>query len=133
VYLPGPQVSSPPTTLAAQTLAPLDWGGYLIARFDGDQLVAIDGRNLTVYDDDWVDQYLRGLQAGQVLDVDGLDDTDIWLLRAGSPQAGIHDADPAWVRAYEDSQAVVFVRADVWLEPAVKGPAQPSDDVTFPL
>ncbi len=113
--------------------APLDWGGYLIARFDGQHLVAVDGRNLTVYDDDWVDRYLRGLQSGEVLRVDRLEATDVWLLRSGSAQVAAHDADPAWVRAYQDSQAVVFVRPGAWSIEPTMGPKEPSDDVTFPL
>ncbi len=109
----------------------LDWGGYLIWRLDGRYLVSIDGRNLTVYGDDWVDDYLRAMQAGTLLEVEGVDQADAWLLRSGSAQVQTLADDPRWVEAYRDDQAVVFAPEAQWSGPPERGSSAADSTVYF--
>ena len=123
--------------LEAEQLGPnlashLEWGGFFIATLSDDYKVAVDGRNLTVYDDEWVDGYLRAMQAGTLLGVSGLEMTDVWVLRPDSAQVEALDASSAWTRAYGDAEAVVFVDPARWPRPPVTGPMSPPATVWFP-
>jgi hypothetical protein len=100
---------------------PLHWGGYVLWHLP-DYRVALDGRNLTVYDAEWVDSYLRGLPAGTLTEVIPPSNVDVWLLPAG-PQVEALEA-MGWVRAYEDAVAVVLTQSAT---ETVRGPAPPSD------
>jgi hypothetical protein len=120
--------------LAAQDVGPnlavtLAYGGYSIWHLGPETRVAVDGRNLTVYDDEWVDSYLRALRDGRALDVLDEETVDVWMLPADSKQVSALEATGRWGIAYRDAVAVVVLRAPV--APAVVG-EQPPSPVEFP-
>lgn len=89
----------------------LDWGGYIIWELSDTHQVAVDGRNLTVYDDEWVDQLLRGWVQGQATTVLEPWNVDVWLVRTGSRQATALDTAAEWAVVYADELATVAVPA----------------------
>ena len=93
--------------LGPHVAAPLHWGGYLLWHHP-DLKVAIDGRNLTIYDEDWVDQFLRGVAAGTAHRLFDPGDVDVWLLPTDSAQ---HTAlmEDGWHAAWRDPVATVLV------------------------
>ena len=74
---------------------PLPYGGYLIWHLGPEVKVAVDGRNLTVYDDEWVDRYLRALRAGTAHEVLDEGAVDAWLLEADSAHVWLVDDEHA--------------------------------------
>lgn len=107
--------------MQGRIVQPLHWGGYILWHLP-EYRVALDGRNLTVYDAEWVGSYLRGLRDGTLTEVIPPSTVDIWLLPDG-PQVEALEA-MGWVRAYEDSVAVVLTQSateTAW------GPAPPID------
>lgn len=107
---------------------PLRFGGYTIWH-QPDKLVSLDGRNLTIYDDEWVDRYLRALRDGRLLDVVDEDLFDVFLLAEGTPQVDALLATGRWSVAYRDPIAVVVVPGTVGS--VVEGPEPPAR-ATFP-
>lgn len=100
--------------LAAQDVGPnlaipLPYGGYSIWHLGPDTKVSIDGRNLTVYDDDWVDRYLRSLVDGTALEVLDEAAVDVWMLPSDSKQIAALEATGRWGVAYRDPIAVVLL------------------------
>jgi len=88
---------------------PLAYGGYIIWHLGPETKVAVDGRNLTIYDDEWVDSYLRSLRDGRALEVLDEDTVDLWLLPADSKQIAALEATGRWAIAYRDPIAVVVL------------------------
>jgi len=115
--------------LGPNVAGPLPYGGYMIWHLGPDVKVAVDGRNLTVYDDEWVDRYLRSLEAGSALDVLDESQVDAWLLPIASPQIPALQATGRWSIAYRDPVAAVLTPGQT--ETPVEGPAPPQR-ATFP-
>lgn len=88
---------------------PLAYGGYSIWHLGPAMKVSIDGRNLTVYDDEWVDRYLRSLEDGTALGVLDEAAVDAWMLPSDSPQIAALQATGRWGVAYRDPVAVVLL------------------------
>lgn len=87
---------------------PLRWGGYALWHLPHMQ-VAIDGRNLTVYDDDWVDAYLRAERDGRVPKLGDSAVADVWMLQADSKLVPTLANSSEWHIAYRDPIAVVLL------------------------
>ena len=95
---------------------PLHWGSYLIWHRP-ELRVSVDGRNTTIYDDNWMDDYLNAWSdgtAGQILEGH---DVHFWMVDPDSPQ---HETllGQGWHPAYRDEIAIVMVRES---RPVVEG------------
>ncbi len=108
---------------------PLRWGGYAIWHLGPEVKVAVDGRNVTVYEKEWVDAYLVALEEGRVLDVLDENRVDVWMLQTDSLQVASLENTGRWSIAYRDPVAVVLLRD--WAGRPVEGPAATSP-VEFP-
>ena len=88
----------------------LPYGGYAIWYLADRYKVAVDGRNVTLYDSEWIDSYLLALDEGRALDL--LDETEIdaWLLPADSRQIAPLLDTGRWEIGYADDVAVAVIR-----------------------
>lgn len=107
---------------------PLAYGGYAIWHLGPEMKVAVDGRNITVYEPDWVDRYLQALNEGRALEVLDASLVDAWMLPTDSPQIGALQRTGRWSVAYRDPVAVVILRG---AHETVVGPPPPRS-VEFP-
>lgn len=99
---------------AQATPAPIfncyDWGGYLIWKLYPERRVYIDGR-ADVYGDAFIEEYL-GTSKGEGDWRAPLKRFEIRtvIIRTNSPLANLLEREEGWSKAYEDRQAVIFLR-----------------------
>ncbi len=120
--------------LADQEVGPnlalaLHYGGYAIWHLGPETKVAVDGRNVTMYDSKWIDGYLLALEEGRALEVLDESEVDAWMLPADSAQIAPLEATGRWSVAYRDEVAVVVLPGRV--ATPVIGPSAPRD-MRFP-
>ena len=135
--LPGVVPPEATAFLAERRLGPnlavnFQWGGYAIWHLHHDYKVSADGRNTTVYADDFIGRYVTTYYDGTL--PDWLEDPDVWLVESEGATMDALLADPAWQLAYSDWLACVFVPADLDIE-RVTGPFEPPPDgrpILFP-
>jgi hypothetical protein len=99
--------------LGPNLLLRFDWGGYAIWHLYPQYKVSGDGRNLTVYDADFVDGLLRAYDDGRFTDYTHRYDVDVILSEAAGPTYRELRSHDAWVPVHHDRVAAVFVRPDV--------------------
>ena len=71
-----------------------------------------DGRNLTLYDAEFVDGLLRAYDEGRFADVADEHDVDVILSEAAGPTYRELTSHADWVGVHRDRLAAVFVRRD---------------------
>jgi len=100
--------------LSGNLAVPLPYGGYAIWNFAPELKVAVDGRNITLYDEDWIDEYLLALDEGRALSVVDESSIDVWLLRIDEEREQIAALERTlrWNVAYRDDVAVVMLRGE---------------------
>lgn len=89
-------------------LQTFQWGGYAIWHLWPDYRVAVDGRNVTVYPDGYVEKYIALYQAG---DKDWLDlaPADAILIESQGTMAMTLRQEKNWKEVYRDPAASVFL------------------------
>jgi hypothetical protein len=118
---------------------PFDWGEYVIGQLGTAVKVSIDGRRETVYSDESYRQaqdFERGTGAWDALLKTAT--TDLVLTKSGSPTANLMSRTAGWLPLYQDTCAVIFVRAgrpDLDRLVATPVPALPDngDGLCFPV
>lgn len=99
--------------LGPNLLLRFDWGGYAIWHLYPQYKVSGDGRNLTVYDAEFVDGLLRAYHGGRFTDYTHRYDVDVILSEAAGPTYHELRAHDEWVPVHLDRVGAVFVRPDV--------------------
>lgn len=99
--------------LGPNLLLRFDWGGYAIWHLYPQYKVSGDGRNLTVYDDEFVDGLLRAYHGGRFTDYTRRYDVDVILSEAAGPTYHELRSHDEWVPVHQDRVAAVFVRPEV--------------------
>jgi hypothetical protein len=99
--------------LGPNLLVRFDWGGYAIWHLYPQYKVSGDGRNLTVYDAEFVDGLLRAYDDGRFTDYTHRYEVDVILSEAAGPTYDELRSHDAWVPVHQDRVAAVFVRPDV--------------------
>jgi hypothetical protein len=95
-----------------RVLTNLTWGNMALWHLAPDRKVAIDGRNTAVYDATWVDRFLTAWVDGDLEGVLGEHGADVLILPRSGELYERAQADPAWMLAFEDPVAAVFVPPD---------------------
>jgi hypothetical protein len=99
--------------LSGNVYAPLWWGAYITWELYPDVLVAMDGRNDTLYPVSMVGENLEFYKdMPATLDAPLRYPTDFLLAPANVPVLPMLEADPRWVAIFKDHDATLFVRAD---------------------
>jgi hypothetical protein len=106
----------------------LKYGGYLIWHLADKYKLSIDGRNLTIYDDEWVDKYLRAWKAGEGEKVLASYQVDAWVVAVDEPQMTAL-VSQGWEPAFQDDVTAVLVRHSTDL---VRGSPQLGSSLLFP-
>jgi len=99
--------------LGPNLLLRLDWGGYAIWHLYPRYRVSGDGRNLTVYDAEFVDELLRAYDDGRFADYSRRYDVDVILSESAGPTYDELRSHEGWVSIHQDRLATVFVRPEV--------------------
>src|SRR6185295_12498054 len=99
--------------LGPNLLLRLDWGGYAIWHLYPRYKVSGDGRNLTVYDERFVDRLLRAYDTGTLAESFRDYDVDAILSESAGPSYEALRLDPRWAEVHEDQVAAVWVRPEV--------------------
>jgi hypothetical protein len=98
--------------LGPNLLLRFDWGGYAIWHLYPRYKVSGDGRNLTIYDDEFVDGMLRAYEEGRFSELTRTFDVDVILSEAAGPTYRELRSARDWVPVHQDRVAAVFVRPD---------------------
>lgn len=100
--------------ISGNVATPLPYGGYSIWNLVPEFKVAVDGRNVTLYESEWIDSYLLALDEGRALDVIDEQSIDAWLLRVDEEgeQIAALEATGRWSVAYRDDVAAVVLPGD---------------------
>jgi hypothetical protein len=106
-----------------------NWSGSVIWHLYPQYKVAVDGRNLTVYEGSWVDEYLRSYKSGTL--VDYLSDylVDAILVESKDPMDKALSDKPPWIEGYRDWQAVVYLPNQKKIKHHNSGPTRPSNEI----
>jgi hypothetical protein len=99
--------------LGPNLLLRFDWGGYAIWHLYPRYKVSGDGRNLTVYDEEFVDGMLRAYHEGRFTDYAQRYDADVILSEAAGPTYRELRSHDGWVPIHQDRVAAVFVRPEI--------------------
>lgn len=99
--------------LGPNLLLKLDWGGYAIWHLFPRYKVSSDGRNLTVYSEEFVDHQLQAYDRGDLAALLGGLDVDTILIENDGPSYRGLRTDSSWTQVYEDRLAAVFVRPEI--------------------
>jgi len=99
--------------LGPNLLLRFDWGGYAIWHLHPQYKVSGDGRNLTVYDADFVDAMLRAYDDGRFTTYSERYDVDVILSESAGPTYRELFAHRDWVPIHQDRVAAVFVRPEI--------------------
>ena len=99
--------------LGPNLLLRLDWGGYAIWHLYPRYRVSADGRNLTVYDEEFVDELLRAYDDGRFAEYSRRYDVDVILSESAGPTYEELRSHEGWVPIHQDRLATVFVRPEV--------------------
>ncbi len=92
--------------------SPLGWGGYLIWHLSEEHKVAVDGRNVTVYPEDYVSDYLHAFELGDLDVILRNGPVHVLIVRSESEMDATARRRPDWREIYRDAVAVVYVAAD---------------------
>ncbi len=98
--------------LGPNLLLRLDWGGYAIWHLYPRYRVSGDGRNLTVYDEEFVDELLRAYDDGRFAEYSRRYDVDVILSESAGPTYDELRSHEGWVPIHQDRLATVFVRPE---------------------
>ena len=99
--------------LGPNLLLRFDWGGYAIWHLHPQYKVSGDGRNLTVYDAEFVDEILRAYDEGRFTTYPDRYDVDVILSESAGPTYHELEAHRDWVQIHQDPVAAVFVRPEI--------------------
>jgi hypothetical protein len=73
----------------------------------------MDGRHITVYPVDFVEQYLTAYDDGTLPQLLAAFRVDAWLVGSDGPTPAALRRDPNWQEVYRDARAAIFVPAAV--------------------
>jgi hypothetical protein len=99
--------------LGPNLLLRLDWGGYAIWHLYPRYRVSGDGRNLTVYGEEFVDELLRAYDAGRFAEFSQRYEVDVILSESAGPTYNELRSHEGWVPIHQDRLATVFVRPEI--------------------
>jgi len=123
--------------LGNRLLTRLDWGGYAIWHLHPRYRVAADGRNLTVYESEFVDRLLRAYDEGRYATLAKEIGADVIMSESAGPTFDALEQDRDWRRIHIDRVAAVYVprgqltpRPSEGTQPATMQPA--SERFYFP-
>lgn len=99
-------------SLGDRLLTRLDWGGYAIWHLHPQYRVAADGRNLTLYDAEFIDRLLRSYDDGQFGALATEIGADVIMSESAGPTFEALELDRSWRRVHLDRTAAVYVPVD---------------------
>ena len=110
-----------------------DWNGFVIWNLYPKYKLAADGRNTTVYKDNWIDDYLRHYKAATLLDFLGDYRVDALLVKTGDEMDQVLSKDSLWMECYRDWQAAIYLPSSRNAIQISKGPSKrPNKTIFFP-